>query len=252
MYKIIKVLLTSGILLNIQPVAAIPSPSKIAQTEISPTPNQMMEFAASWGFELTPCQGNVAIIRHDLTGEKACIVPNSQIGVGKFVYDSANNKIRPENVQETSSSLETIEKKEYANTSIGSGRENRSFPSVNPQPQTKDPRINQVVFNFNNVYDYSTCLDVILLAYEDRQLELQNTPKNECANNILNLLGNNLSRDLTLQLIISADVYATETLVNRLYPPFGLRRRVAINLGYVYDIDTNNDDILKYVSDNNQ
>jgi hypothetical protein len=223
-------------LLNIQPAAAIPSPSAIAQTEISPTTNQMMKLAASWGFELTRCQGNVAIIRHDITGEKACIVPNSHIGVGKFVYDSAKNQIHPETVQETSSSLENLEKKEY----------------VNPQPQTKDPRINQIVFNFDNVYDYSTCLDIILLAYEDRQLELQNTTKNECAENILNLLGNNLSKDLALQLIASADIYATQTLENRLYPPLGLRRRVAINIGYVYDIDKNNDDILKYVSANGQ
>ena len=234
MSKIIKVLLTSGILLNIQPAIANPSLSESAQTEISPPYNQMMELADGWGFELTKCQENVAIIRHNVTGEKACIVPNSQLGVGKFVYDSANNKIRPDNVQETSTALESIEKKEQEH--------------INPQPQTQDPRIDRVVFDFKNAYDYSTCLDIILLAYENRQLELQNTRKNECAENILNLFGNTLSKDVALQLITSADAYATETLEIRLYPPLGLRRRVAINVGYVYDIDKKNDDILKYVS----
>ena len=229
MDQIIKILLTSGILLGTQSVVT-------AQAESPQTRNQMMEFASSWGFKLTECQDNVAIIRHDITGEKACVIPTSKIGVGKFVYDSANNKIFPETVYETSSVSETVEKKEY----------------INPQPQTKDPRINPTVFNFNNVYDYSICLDLILLAYEDRQLELQNVTQNECSESIFNLLGNNLSKDLTLQIVASADAYATKNLENKLYPPLGIRRRVAINLGYIYEIDINNDDVLKYVSANNQ
>ena len=119
---------------------------------------------------------------------------------------------------------------------------------INPVPETEDPRIKEVVFDFDNAYDYGTCLDAILLAHENRMLELENAPKNDCANNIFSIFGKKLSQDTTLQLIQSADSYATQELGIRLYPSFGLRRRVAINLGYIYDIDRNNNDILKYVS----
>ena len=119
---------------------------------------------------------------------------------------------------------------------------------INPLPETEDSRIKELVFDFDNAYDYGTCLDAILLAHENRMLELENAPKNDCANNVFSMFGQNLSKDTTLQLIQSADSYATQELGIRLYPSFGLRRRVAINLGYIYDIDRENNDILKYVS----
>ena len=224
MNKVIKILLTTGIAFSLQPAVAIPSKPQIVDNKIAQTPNRMMQLADAWGFTLTECQGNVAIISHDLTGEKACIVPNSEIKAGNFVYDSTNNKIYPETIKETS--------------------------NYNSEPPTREAKTQEIVFNFTNSYDYSTCLDNILLAYENRQLELQQSRKNECANNILNTFGNHLSKDITLELIKSADAYATKDVDIKLYPPFGLRRRVAINFGYVYDIDKNNEDILKYVSRN--
>lgn len=224
MRKIIRILLTAGIILDIQPAVAIPIKPEIVDNRISQAPNQMMQLADGWGFELTQCRGNVAIISHDLTGEKACIVPNSDLKAGRFTYDSANNKIYSETSREASNS--------------------------NSEPLNREVETQEIVFDFDNSYDYSTCLDNILLAYENRQLELQQSTKNECSNNILNTFGNHLSEDVTLDLIESADSYATQDLDIKLYPPFGLRRRVAINLGYVYDIDKNNEDILKYISSN--
>ena len=103
-------------------------------------------------------------------------------------------------------------------------------------------------FNFYNTYDYNACLDVILLAYEERSAELENVYKNDCATNVLNTFGNNLSKDEALQLVKSANLYATEKLQNPLYPTLGLRRRIAINLGYIYDTDKKNPDILKYIN----
>ena len=82
----------------------------------------------------------------------------------------------------------------------------------------------------------------MLLAYEQRQIELETTPKNECAEEIFRVLGQNLSHDVTLQLVTAADKHATQELEDKLYPPLGLRRRVAINVGYVYEIDRNNSD----------
>ena len=64
----------------------------------------------------------------------------------------------------------------------------------------------------------------------------------------MNTFGNDLSKDEALQLIELANLHATEGLENPLYPTLGLRRRIAINLGYVYDTDKNNPDILKYIN----
>ncbi|MDJ0688066.1 MAG: hypothetical protein QNJ41_06130 [Xenococcaceae cyanobacterium MO_188.B32] len=224
MHKIIKILLTTGMLLGVQPALAIPFQPELVETKISQTPNRMMQLAEAWGFKLTQCQENVAVISHDLTGEKACVVPNYAIKAGKFIYDSTNHKIRPATDRATSNN--------------------------NAEIATREVENQEIVFNFTNAYDYGICLDNILLAYENRQLELQQAPKNECAKNILNKFGNHLSKDIATKLIKSADSYATQDLEIELYPTFGLRRRIAINFGYIYDIDKNNEDILKYVSVN--
>ena len=224
MHKIIKTLLSTGAVFAIQPAVAIPSNPEIVDTEISQAPNQMMQLAETWGFTLADCQGNVAVIRHDVTGEQACVAPTSELKAGEFIYDSANNRIYSETTQETSNS----------DTDLA----------------TREAPTQEIVFDFTNSYDYSTCLDNILLAYENRQVELQHSAKNECAYNILNTFGNRLSEDTALELITAANTYATQDLDIQLYPPFGLRRRVAINFGYVYEIDRNNEDILKYVSSN--
>jgi hypothetical protein len=116
------------------------------------------------------------------------------------------------------------------------------------QSPTQNSKVEQFTFDFNNTYDYATCLDIILLAYEKRNVELEKAFKNDCANNVLQTFGNNLSKDVALQLVESADLYATEKLATPLYPSLGLRRRIAINLGYVYDADKRNPDILKYIN----
>lgn len=116
------------------------------------------------------------------------------------------------------------------------------------ESQPQNSQIEKFAFDFNNTYDYAACLDVILLAYEQRNRELENVYKNDCATSILNTFGNDLEKDLALQLIKSADSHATKKLENPLYPSLGLRRRIAINLGYVYDMDKNNPDILKYIN----
>ena len=120
----------------------------------------------------------------------------------------------------------------------------QSNPSQSP-PQ--EDRAEEFSFSFNNTYDYAACLDIILLAYEQRNAELEKAFKNDCATDVLNTFGDNLSKDVALELVKSANTYATEKLENPLYPALGLRRRIAINLGYVYDTDKNNPDILKYV-----
>lgn len=115
--------------------------------------------------------------------------------------------------------------------------------------ETEKNKAQKFTFDFNNTFDYAACLDVILLKYEKRDAELENVFKNDCATNVLNTFGNDLSKEDALQLVKSANLYATEGLENPLYPSLGLRRRIAINLGYVYDTDKNNPDILKYTEE---
>ena len=114
---------------------------------------------------------------------------------------------------------------------------------------TQNSQSQEFTFDFTNTYDYAACLDVVLLAYEKRNTELENVFKNDCATGVLSTFGKNLSKDEALELVKSADLYATEKLGNPpLYPTLGLRRRIAINLGYVYAPDQNNPDILKYIN----
>ena len=116
------------------------------------------------------------------------------------------------------------------------------------QSETENSSAKKFAFDFNNTYDYASCLDIILLSYEKRNIELGNAAKNDCGTNVLKTFGDNLSKSDALRLVEAADRYATEDLANPLYPTLGLRRRIAINLGYVYKTDKNNPDILKYIN----
>ncbi|MDJ0647781.1 MAG: hypothetical protein QNJ60_03665 [Xenococcaceae cyanobacterium MO_188.B19] len=136
------------------------------------------------------------------------------------------------------------------NESLDSLEARNNEGHVNPIPETQDPRIEEIVFDFDNSYDYGTCLDAILLAYEGRNSELKNAAQNNCSEQVFEVFGENLSRDVTLQLIESANYHATRELRITLYPSWGLRRRVAINFGYMYDIDRNNNDVVQYLSSN--
>jgi hypothetical protein len=218
---------------GLQPVLANNHTVPTSSTQPKPSDtNQMVELAKSWGFEITNCRENVTKIEHDVTKEIACITPNEKIQAGRFIYDSKNNKINAVD--------EPIVRSQPTQT-------NNISTDTNETSQLNKSKLKQVVFDFDNAYDYGACLDTILLSYEGRTVELQKAVKNECAQNILNIFGNNLSKDAALELVKKANTHATEGLEDTIYPSLGLRRRVAINLGFVYDIDKNNQDILKYI-----
>ena len=132
--------------------------------------------------------------------------------------------------------------------SVSSQAKIETQPVLTQDRVQENSQTEEFTFSFNNTYDYNACLDVILLAYEGRNAELENAFKNDCATDVLNTFGNDLSKDLALKLVDSANYYATEELVTPLYPTLGVRRRIAINLGYVYEADKNNPDILKYIN----
>lgn len=226
MQKFAEISVILGIFFGIQPASAIPTEA-LAQTS-----NQMIELLNAWGFSTTECQPDAVNIKHDVTGEIGCALPNDWLEAGKFIYNSEDNTISPVTTESAS--------QPQPETSTATQPNTEATPS--------ESNIEKVVFDFNNSYDYGACLDAILLAYEERNVELEKVSKNECATKVLEVYGNNISKDTALQLIKSADYHATEVLEDKLYPSLGIRRRVAINLGYVYDIDKNNNDILKYVT----
>jgi hypothetical protein len=114
-------------------------------------------------------------------------------------------------------------------------------PTIIPlTPKTsiaQSDNITKVNFTFTNLYDYSTCLDGLLLLYEGRlQLQKANNP---CLDRIIEIYGNNLSQQQGREIVELANFRATRLLTGRLYPPLGIRRRVAIAFGYIYDMDAN-------------
>ncbi|HHP7232380.1 MAG TPA: hypothetical protein ACFCUY_16160 [Xenococcaceae cyanobacterium] len=238
MNKLRKLLVILGILLGSTQLAiGIPVEPNLTKTKISSTSEQMLQLLSNWNFEVTNCQEDVAKIKHDVTGEVVCVVPNETIGIGQFIYNSNNKQLQPANIQAINQGSD-----------VPQASDNQV--SINSVAKTEDSRIEQVVFDFNNSYDYGACLDTILLAYENREVELDKADRNDCANHIFSIFGKNLSKDITLQLIQLADTYATTELATKLYPSLGIRRRVAINLGYVYDIDQENREILQHVTSN--
>jgi hypothetical protein len=238
MKKFVEISIFLGMAIGIQPIVATPTQSQAPQTGTSSTANQMVEYLNAWGYDTVECGGEVINLKHDTTGEVGCAVPNAEMQAGNYIYNSDDNTISPIKEQQATqpSTVPT---------------DNRPKPTA-AVAETENPKLEEIKFNFNNSYDYGACLDAILLAYEGRDAELAKAPKNQCATNVLSVVGNNLSKDTALKIIKSADFHATEVLEDNLYPSLGIRRRVAINLGYVYDIDKNNSDILKYISSNEQ
>jgi hypothetical protein len=114
-------------------------------------------------------------------------------------------------------------------------------PTIAPETPatstTQSDKITKVNFTFTNLYDYDTCLDGILLLYEGRlQPQMAHNP---CLAKIIAIYGNTLSQQQGREIIELANFRATRLLAGKLYPPLGIRRRVAIAFGYIYEMDAN-------------
>jgi hypothetical protein len=112
-------------------------------------------------------------------------------------------------------------------------------------PLNPTPAANQPNFAFTNVLEYSDCLAAILDAYLSTDSSLP-TRQNLCQVNIQQAAGNDgLSHSEALELISAADFYSTHFLARALYPPKGLRLRIAENFGFIYQIDQNDPEVLR-------
>jgi hypothetical protein len=188
--------------------------------------NSFTQKLTDWGFVITRCEVNTAKITDLATNEQVCVQTTSQLNAGNYIYDPNTNQIRPE--------------QDLINSANSSDSDNNLRSYVNPTPGSSDPRIADVILDFMNIYDYNNCLDAILLLYEGRNP----TGNNSCLQNITTTLGYQISSDLMLELIDLANFRATNLLPKRIYPAYGIRRRIAQNVGYVYEIDLNNQEII--------
>lgn len=105
---------------------------------------------------------------------------------------------------------------------------------------------NQINFTFTNVLEYSDCLSAILDLYQGKMPSSLPTRQNACATTIQQAAGSDgLSESEARELLSAADFYSTHMLSRGLYPPKGLRLRIAELLGFIYAIDQNDAEILE-------
>lgn len=119
---------------------------------------------------------------------------------------------------------------------------------VNPRPERRNRDVSRQLFDFNNLHTYNTCLDHIILSYEGRNrylrvLEDEGKFQDSCIEEIFDTFGTDLDRDLVLELLEVADDRAQTLSVDEVYPGYGIRRRIALQLGYLYEIDRNDEQV---------
>ncbi len=89
-------------------------------------------------------------------------------------------------------------------------------PTPSSPTQSQAQSQGQSQFNFKTVLDYSQGLEAVITAYQSGKI----------------------SKEDARQVIVAADAYATNTLSPKLYPPAGLRNRIAQLFGFSYAIAT--------------
>ncbi|WP_088889066.1 hypothetical protein [Leptolyngbya ohadii] len=157
-------------------------------------------------FNLTPvpCAGGVATIQ--IGSGTVCVEPSDRFPAGDYVYDPDTDAIRRLHQQTN-----------------GTG--------------TSQPGVQ---FAFRNVLEYSNCLEDILQFYKDSNRVMQQGRRSNCIIEFFEINADRgFSREQALQLIRAADAYATTSLSPPMYPPVGIRRRIAQEFGFIYSLDSN-------------
>lgn len=179
---------------------ALPAFSQTPQeTALPPNIEQLLD-----DFELTPaaCSARAAVIQ--IGSGTVCVQASDRLPAGNYTYDPDTNEIR------------------------------RSQPQT-PQAGGTQPAVQ---FTFRNILDYSNCLEDILQFYKDSNRLMQQGRRSNCAADTFATNANQgFSRDQALQLIRAADAYAT-AMSPAIYPPAGMRKRIAEEFGFTYALDT--------------
>jgi hypothetical protein len=227
--KILKIF--SGLWLSIVATSlgiAIPALSQTSTNQLNPViaeepgislPPNISQFLTDYGLTPVKCSSETASLQ--LETNKIC-VRGRGLKPGEYIYDSATDEIKP--------------------------LQNQTHPEspVQSQPGSRQMK-SQYTFTFTNVQQYSNCLEDIIQLYKDKERFRRQGRRSTCLADIFQKNSEQgLSKDQALELIRTADSYATSSfLVVPLYPPRGIRRRIAQEFGFIYKLDADDQDLQR-------
>lgn len=110
---------------------------------------------------------------------------------------------------------------------------------ANSQPANSQPISTGVRFSFQNVFEYSNCLEDIIQLYQDPERLVQQGRRGNCLPEVFSTYASQgLSQAQALEVIKAANQYALNASAGRwLFPPAGLRIRIQQLFGFTYAID---------------
>jgi hypothetical protein len=117
-------------------------------------------------------------------------------------------------------------------------------PTASPAPPTistdTQPISVPINFSFQNVLEYSDCLEDIIQLYQNPEQLKQRGRRSDCLPEVFSSYATaGLSQSQARELIEAANQYAINAEAGRwLFPPGGLRTRIRQMFGFSYEIDT--------------
>lgn len=176
---------------------------KLEPTVTSSDPN--LGLIQQWNLNSVPC--NTQTVSIFIDGKEYCTEPTDWLSLGKYQYIRSEDRLEP--ITQT--------------TSVSN-----SEPTLAMTPK----------YTFKNVWEYSNCIeDIIQLYLGVKELKQRGRTSNCLADVFQTYQNEGLSRNQALELIKTANQYATYQLNPVLYPPLGQRRRIEQMLGFTYQID---------------
>jgi len=103
-------------------------------------------------------------------------------------------------------------------------------------------------FTFTRLGAYNSCVEDILLLYQDKERFRQQGRRGDCLADVFQTYANTgLSKYQALDLIKAANTYVSTALTTKFYPLRGLRMQVAKLLGFIYELDANDQEIMQLI-----
>ena len=103
-------------------------------------------------------------------------------------------------------------------------------------------------FTLTSLGAYNSCIEDILLLYQDKERFRQQGRRGDCLPDVFQTYANTgLSKSQALDLIKAANAYVSTALTSKFYPLRGLRMQVARLLGFIYEVDANDQEIMQLI-----
>ncbi len=193
-----------------------------------------------WGLNPAPCSEQAVSLLID--GQEYCTQPADWLGLGKYRYIRNEDRLepisqvpqQPEPVPQQPEPLPQQPAESVTQQPEPVPQQPESAPnSSSTQALSVTPK-----FTFTSVWEYGNCLEDILQLFLGPEQLRQRGRMSNCLADVFEMYGNTgLSQSQALELIRSADAYATYQLNPILYPPKGQRARIAKMFGFTYQID---------------